>query len=469
MWRNFNNKLIFLTIVSVLILAIAFALNFSYSQKEIMEHQTYDYLLDTANYTKVVLHSEIKKQNELLDILVKNIPLYEEQPDKLIELLNTVSYTGSYSRSGLTYRGEKTLLCYGDEADIRGTNYYKKALAGETVIEAPLISLVNGKKIVALAKPFYKDGEIAGVVHETYDLETAAETLLAGLNIREDRSTMLANAGGVIIMGVPNNNKDNVFDFLQENAIVASMPKRQLQSMMAAGERGAFHYTDLKGGTQYVVFMPAEVNDWYIFQVVSGTSLLTDQHMLNKIAQITMGKYFLLLGLCFLVIIYIWRQLGKERLKQLNAEIDGLRLTAGLIEGWMFEFDLKTRKFLLIRNTGSEIAMTDEEQQVMDTVGNILAEVILEKNDSSLSSSFHPDDLEAVRLGLKELQDKGRIVFQGRLHKKETGYQCYRFYMTSAVHDKGHIKRILGNILAISDNRYRFSEMQFDIEQDKKQ
>ncbi|MCD7874290.1 MAG: hypothetical protein LUH17_04840 [Acidaminococcaceae bacterium] len=65
----------------------------------------------------------------------------------------------------MTYRGEKTLLCYGGEVDIRERSYYKKALAGETVIEAPVISMISGKKAVVLAKPFYKDGAIAGVVH----------------------------------------------------------------------------------------------------------------------------------------------------------------------------------------------------------------------------------------------------------------------------------------------------------------
>jgi len=40
----------------------------------------------------------------------------------------------------------------------------------------------------------------------------------------------------------------------------------------------------------------------------------------------------LLICLCFLVIIYIWRQIEKDRLKQINAEIEGLRLTAGLME-----------------------------------------------------------------------------------------------------------------------------------------
>ena len=63
---------------------------------------------------------------------------------------------------------------------------------------------------------------------------------------------------------------------------------------MPIKESGAFYYTDIFGETQYVVFAPVEVNDWYTFQIVSGTNLLADQQMLNKIARDTMGKYFLL-------------------------------------------------------------------------------------------------------------------------------------------------------------------------------
>ena len=118
------------------------------------------------------------------------------------------------------------------------------------------------------------------------------------------------------------------------------MTEQDLEKAIANKESGAFYYTDIFGETQYVVFAPVEVNDWYTFQIVSGTNLLADQQMLNKIARDTMGKYFLLICLCFLVIIYIWRQIEKDRLKQINAEIEGLRLTAGLMEGCMFEFDV---------------------------------------------------------------------------------------------------------------------------------
>lgn len=41
MWGKFNRELIVTTIIAVLVLAVAFGLNFSTSQKEILERQTY--------------------------------------------------------------------------------------------------------------------------------------------------------------------------------------------------------------------------------------------------------------------------------------------------------------------------------------------------------------------------------------------------------------------------------------------
>ena len=46
MWGKLHRELIVITIISVLILAVSFAFNFSASQKDILERQTYDYLLD---------------------------------------------------------------------------------------------------------------------------------------------------------------------------------------------------------------------------------------------------------------------------------------------------------------------------------------------------------------------------------------------------------------------------------------
>ena len=51
MWGKLHRELIVITIISVLILAVSFAFNFSASQKDILERQTYDYLLDAAHHT----------------------------------------------------------------------------------------------------------------------------------------------------------------------------------------------------------------------------------------------------------------------------------------------------------------------------------------------------------------------------------------------------------------------------------
>lgn len=130
--------------------------------------------------------------------------------------------------------------------------------------------------------------------------------------------------------------------------------------------------------------------------------------MLNKIARDTMGKYFLLICLCFIVIIYIWRQIEKDRLKQINAEIEGLRLTAGLMEGCMFEFDLKARKFLIVKNTGDSAESDNTEKQVLEKLSGFITDSIAKKNDSSLDRYFHEDDLKA----LTELKRAGRTVFR---------------------------------------------------------
>ena len=244
------------------------------------------------------------------------------------------------------------------------------------------------------------------------------------------------------------------------------MSKQDLEKAIAKKESGAFYYTDIYGETQYVVFAPVDVNDWYTFQIVSGTNLLADQQMLNKIARDTMGKYFLLICLCFIVIIYIWRQIEKDRLKQINAEIEGLRLTAGLMEGCMFEFDLKARKFLIVKNTGDSAESDNTEKQVLEKLSGFITDSIAKKNDSSLDRYFHEDDLPAVQKALTELKRAGRTVFQGRLHTSDGDYHWYRFYMAVVFDDKRQIKRVLGNVLDINDTQNKFARMQHKAERD---
>lgn len=466
MWGKLHRELIVITIISVLILAVSFAFNFSASQKDILERQTYDYLLDAAHHTKVILHTEIQRQNELLDIVLRNAPRYEGQKDNLINLLSTVYNTGHFSTVGLTYRGQKTLMSNGEEIDILDQDYYKRALEGEEVVEGPVVLPSSSRKVVILAKPLYKDEEVIGVVHEAYDLDNATKTLLAVLNMQQDRITMIADEKGDVIMGIGNGRQGNFYNFLKQEAIVCSMSKQDLEKAIAKKESGAFYYTDIYGETQYVVFAPVDVNDWYTFQIVSGTNLLADQQMLNKIARDTMGKYFLLICLCFIVIIYIWRQIEKDRLKQINAEIEGLRLTAGLMEGCMFEFDLKARKFLIVKNTGDSAESDNTEKQVLEKLSGFITDSIAKKNDSSLDRYFHEDDLPAVQKALTELKRAGRTVFQGRLHTSDGDYHWYRFYMAVVFDDKRQIKRVLGNVLDINDTQNKFARMQHKAERD---
>ena len=466
MWGKLHRELIVITIISVLILAVSFAFNFSASQKDILERQTYDYLLDAAHHTKVILHTEIQRQNELLDIVLRNAPRYEGQKDNLINLLSTVSNTGHFSTVGLTYRGQKTLMSNGEEIDILDQDYYKRALEGEEVVEGPVVLPSSSRKVVILAKPLYKDEEVIGVVHEAYDLDNATKTLLAVLNMQQDRITMIADEKGDVIMGIGNGRQGNFYNFLKQEAIVCSMSKQDLEKAIAKKESGAFYYTDIYGETQYVVFAQVDVNDWYTFQIVSGTNLLADQQMLNKIARDTMGKYFLLICLCFIVIIYIWSQIEKDRLKQINEEIEGLMLTAGLMEGCMFEFDLKARKFLIVKNTGDSAESDNTEKQVLEKLSGFITDSIAKKNDSSLDRYFHEDDLPAVQKALTELKRAGRTVFQGRLHTSDGDYHWYRFYMAVVFDDKRQIKRVLGNVLDINDTQNKFARMQHKAERD---
>lgn len=101
-----------------------------------------------------------------------------------------------------------------------------------------------------------------------------------------------------------------------------------------------------------------------------------------------MGKYFLLICLCFIVIIYIWRQIEKDRLKQINAEIEGLRLTAGLMEGCMFKFDLKTCKFLVVKNSVGNASGNNSEKQVLEQLSGFTTAVIAKKRWRQFEALF---------------------------------------------------------------------------------
>src|SRR5699024_12564934 len=54
-----------------------------------------------------------------------------------------------------------------------------------------------------------------------------------------------------------------------------------------------------------------------------------------------------------------------------------------LMEGCMFEFDLKACKFLIVKNTGEGATGHNTEKQILEKLGGFITDTIAEKNSRS--------------------------------------------------------------------------------------
>lgn len=465
MLSRVGRKLIAVTIIIVVTLAFVFAMNFSFNQRELSERQAKEYLTESVNYTRDALQMELKRQSELLDIVAKNAHRYNGDRERMIQILDTIANTGEFSRVGITYKDQKTLLCYGEEVDLRDREYYKRALQGETVIAAPIVSRVSGQKVIILAKPFYQNNKIAGMAHQSFSMESAGVPLLGAFSNSKSRITMIINYQGDIIMGVNVKNHKNAYEFAQENVLGSAKTEEEIREIIADRKSETFHYTDTFGETQHAVFVPLDINNWYMVQIVADTTVCSDQNMLNKIAHDTMLKYFFFVVMCLIFIVYIWRNIEKSHLEQVHAKIEGIHLTAGLTEGCMFEYDLDMREFLFVKDVVNGNKVKESDRQALQKLGKMLAEVFVKNNNAALSEYFHESDLGIVANALNEIKKTGKGVFQGRLFI-EYAYNWYRIYMTVVFDNKQNAQRILGNIIDVNETQEKFVAIQQQSERD---
>lgn len=209
----------------------------------------------------------------------------------------------------------------GDVVDIHDRDYFKKAIAGESVVTDPIISKTDGSIVVVFAVPIKEGNTVTGVLVARRDgNELSNYTNEMQYNGRE---VFMINSEGTT---VANNDQKrvqemfNIFEEYEKNPKIVEI--FNLQKKMAEGESGVGEYT-FNGEEKYMGYHPVEGTNWSLGISAPKSIVMAKVDNLNLNMAVA-STIFLLVGIA--LTIFIARTISrpiKETTRYLNVIATG--------------------------------------------------------------------------------------------------------------------------------------------------
>ena len=248
-------------------------------------------LTEVGTQNKLVVESEIEKQQDLVKQLADTLSI-KEFDEEVISLLQSIYNTNNYKNVGIVSK-DKTIYITKDKVEIKTENYYDDLKKKDSVIildDDPInkeMSIFIGEKI--------ENKE--AIVFYSYDLYNLVDKLSVS-SFNGDGYSYIVDSKGNKILKSNNQNSfyefDNIFDAMikvdEENINVVSLLEQDFKNLKS---NNIIFYS---GSYEQMYYTPLGINDWYILTVVPVSTI---DNIYNEIMNST------LLVSVYLIIIFL--------------------------------------------------------------------------------------------------------------------------------------------------------------------
>ena len=156
---------------------------------------------------------------------------------------------------------------YADGSDLSDRIYFQEAKKGNIYVTEPLVSRVDGKTVVVIAAPIWKNGIAGGEVAAVATVRPGEDVLneiMRSLNVSENSSAYMIDQSGITIADTvaENVSTENIEEKAKTDSSYASLAA--VHAKMRAGETGVTTY-NLNGQEKVAAYAPvAGTNGWSV-------------------------------------------------------------------------------------------------------------------------------------------------------------------------------------------------------------
>lgn len=211
------------------------------------------------------------------------------------------------------------------KVDVSDTEHFKKAIQGESIVSNVIISKDTNTKVVALATPIYREGNIIGAIMARYDLEDLSNILSTKYFDGLGYSYIVKSTGEVIAYSNDKNIDKSITNILVNFNSYTFENKEDyeiLKSNLQSGINGTLFY-NWNQQKQIMTYRPLGINNWYLINVIPKKLVY------NKLSYLSKGMFVICTFLILVFIsltMYIIKFQRKNRLDLEKAHLELQRL-----------------------------------------------------------------------------------------------------------------------------------------------
>ncbi|MEA4831489.1 MAG: diguanylate cyclase [Oscillospiraceae bacterium] len=310
-WMSFATAILYFLTIG------AFIIDYHISSSLYIKQNTYNMLRDSSAAQITAIRSVLKSYEDILSVFshtLSDISFSDEV--QLVSKMKAVADANYFEYLGIANATGEAIDSNGEILEIKSKDFYVKTMAGETCF------IKNEKSKFLISVPVYNQEIPKGVLFAVLSANVVSDLLI--LEFQQHKAySFICDSSGAVISEPENNNYtpfcSNVIDFVG-NVKCEGITPEKLSSDLKNNNSGAFYYGD-SGNKGYVTYMPAQLNDWYIFCITSADIVEEQQKLETTRVIVLMLKILIITAVVFLLIII----LDRKRKKQLESEKEHLR------------------------------------------------------------------------------------------------------------------------------------------------
>ncbi len=350
--------------------------------------------------------------------------------EEIRQALSEIEEPHFFEDIGFADKEGKAIFIGEEEAvDVKSLYVFKKAIAGESNIADEFVRLFGENKVIVLASPVVRGGNIEGVMLGTMPERTISE-LVDSISRENDRLLVVDNALNII---GKSSHEDKVrvrnkYDYYTRQYKYADDESSQsVKAMIKEKGEGIFRIT-ISEEELFMVLTPLSINNWYAVRYDS----VKESNTIRSYIMWLVVAFSVIIIVLFSFMYYILYStiMNMIELESMNAKYSILDNENKIVT---FSYNPDSRAVEL--NGAVEQALGKEIAD-MGTVNLVSLLDKLHESDQGLSKNI----MKAVREGQNKYETEIRVM------NAEGGYDWYKLDAIITRNRSGKVERIIGNL-----------------------
>ena len=284
--RVHQKSLLLVAAVDILLLAaVLFLMNYV---QYLLELDTKINLTEIVTQNKNVITSRLMLEVNNLDLVAKQVEERFAQAKESTREAKSEIFMRLVEEKGedkLSWADQNGLALFwnGQQIDISGRRYFRRAMEGIQNISERTVSRMNGEDIFVICVPMRKDGVVIGSIQKQYTPQEIYD--LCSVSLFSEKGHMyIINSEGYILLSSEqdkyNRESDNYFRLIY---VTDSEGSKRLENDIKNGTPG-FIETVIDGNKTFSAYTPIDqVYDWYLISSVDTSAVSPNANIVIKL------------------------------------------------------------------------------------------------------------------------------------------------------------------------------------------